>query len=349
MSTRTRLTLTACTVFTLAALAAFAGLVFVIQDFPAYAVDRGEFPRRSEVIRMVVTGAAVAIAFFAVVGAVFAWVLAGTLLRPLDRIARAALSAADGDLSQRVGLRRSDEFGRLAATFDLMLDRLQDAVAVHERFAANAAHELRTPLAVIRTVTEVAQASPEHRDVDEVLRRIAVTNRRATETCEALLELSDANRVSMRRRPEALGPVVADALEEVLPALEQAGVQVGVDIGPGDVVLECDRRLLRQALRNLLDNVARHGAPGTATMTVLADASDVLIRCENPGETLDPERVGRLAEPFLRGGGRGRSGAERGHGLGLALVARVAAVHGGALDLRPRPGGGLVVEIRLPR
>lgn len=348
MSARLRITAFATFVFTGAALVVLAAALVVVRNFPIYPLTEQNLPSRQEILTAMLGIAGTVTLFVIVFGCCAAWLAAGMLLGPLDRLRATAMQAADGDLTQRVGLRRRDEFGRLAGAFDTMLDRLEGAVEAQRRFAANAAHELRTPLAVVRTVADVARSMPDG-DHDEALRRIAVTNDRAIETCEALLELAAVNAVVMHRVDFMLRQVIDDAIDEVAPALVTA--RVTLDVRVADAVVVGDARLLRQAIRNLLDNVARHGDAGPAVLSADRTRRHARIRVENAGPVLDPEIVSRLTEPFLRAAGRTTDGAARtgGHGLGLALVERVAVVHGGTLVLAARPGGGLIAELRLPR
>lgn len=348
MSARLRITLFAAFVFTGAALVVLAAAYVVVRNFPVYPLTENNLPSRQELLNAMIGIAGTATMFVIVFGCCAAWLSADLLLRPLERVRLTAMRAADGDLTGRVGIRSHDEIGRLAASFDTMLDRLEQAVDAQRRFAANAAHELRTPLSVVRTVAEVARSAPD-RDPQEALRRIIVTNDRAIETCEALLELADVNGVAMARADTELRAVIEAAVDDVGPALLTA--RVAVDLTGAAVAVRCDARLVRQAVRNLLDNAARHGDAGTGTLTVSSSRRDVRIRVENAGPELDPSVVCRLVEPFLRAEGRTTGGLERtgGHGLGLALADRVAVVHGGTLVLEPRTGGGLVAELRLPR
>src|SRR5690606_35298026 len=115
----------------------------------------------------------------AAIGLAGGWIIAGWVLRPLQRISRAAEIAATGRLDHRIRLAgRNDEFRQLADTFDYMLERLHDAFTTQERFAANASHELRTPLAVMTTMLEVARADPEGQDYPRLIERLTITNQR---------------------------------------------------------------------------------------------------------------------------------------------------------------------------
>ena len=274
---------------------------------------------RGEILDLIVKGSAIVLTALAAIGLGGGWVLAGWILRPLDDINEAARLAASGRLNHRIRLSgRSDEFKALADNFDHMLERLDDAFTSQERFAANASHELRTPLAVTATMLDVARAEED----SELLRRLQVTNARAIGLTEALLRLADANAVTAAFEPVDLAQLVRDA---------------GVDGELAPTIVHGDPDLLAQLVENLVGNAAQHGTGDTRIST-----SDATLRIENAGpEIPHPER---LVEPFLRG--NGRTGGD-GHGLGLALVARITEVHGGTLTLAGREGGGLVVTVSL--
>jgi two-component system sensor histidine kinase VanS len=284
----------------------------------------------------------------AAIGLAGGWIIAGWVLRPLQRISAAAEIAATGRLDHRIRLSgRNDEFRQLADTFDYMLDRLHDAFATQERFAANASHELRTPLAVAVTMIEVARADPEAQDYAVLLDRLAITNRRAIDLTEALLRLADINAVTAASERVDLSEIARAALDDHAGDAERRSVTFGARLDAAPTV--GDPALLGQLASNLVQNAIRHNhAVGCAEVVTEHDRARgiVTLRVENTGPRYTAEEAGRLVEPFLRGGGRtSRGSEERGYGLGLPLVDRIAAVHGGALVVEPRTAGGLIVTV----
>ncbi|KSW28207.1 HAMP domain-containing sensor histidine kinase [Cellulomonas sp. B6] len=303
---------------------------------------------RGEILQAVVGVSGFALAALAIVGMVGGWLLAGWVLRPLQRITEAVRVAA-GDRGHRVALGgRNDEFRQVADAVDHMLDELHAAYEVQERFAANASHELRTPLAVTATMLEVAARDPEGQDYPVLVERLRVTNARAITLTEALLRLADAQAVGARADVVDLGALVRASLAENADEAARRGVTVTTALAPARVV--GDPSLLAQLVTNLVQNALRHsGADGRAHLTTTTDPVDrtAVLTVGTTGAVFTPEAAARLVEPFLRGAGRLARGAG-GHGLGLALVDRIVTTHDGTLDITPRAAGGLDVRVALP-
>lgn len=307
---------------------------------------------RQEVLEAVVVASGIILAALFVIGIIGGWVLTGRVLRPLRYINEAAQIAAAGRLDHRIHLSgRNDEFRQLADSFDGMLARLEDTFSTQERFAANASHELRTPLAVTATLLDVARRNPEGQDYHTVIDRLSVTNARAIGLTEALLRLADAHPITATSELVNLDDIVKDAVADHAAEASQLDVTVDTCLAASPIV--GDATLLAQLASNLILNAIRHNiAPGFARIATYHDRQRglVLLTVENSGESYAPETVTRLSEPFLRGAGRvsQRGRANRGYGLGLALVSRITDVHHGVLHIAPREGGGLVVTTTFP-
>src|SRR5262245_22585384 len=171
-------------------------------------------------LRAYAPAAAIVLAFLLVFGLVGGWFLAGRMLAPLTRITDATRAAANGSLAHRIQLPgRTDEFRELADAFDAMLARLEAHVAEQQRFAANASHELLTPLAITQTLLVVARNDP-NRDTGELVDRLHAVNTRAIDLTEALLLLSRADQRSFTREPVDLYPLAEEAAETLLPLPE---------------------------------------------------------------------------------------------------------------------------------
>jgi two-component system sensor histidine kinase VanS len=362
MSARLRLTLSYAGFLVAAGAIVLAGVYIVLRYVPNYPltplnpadVDLSRVDAvpasRDHILSRLLLLSGVALAVLAAIGLVGGWLLAGWILRPLHDINAAARIAATGRLDHRIALTgRSDEFGELADNFDHMLDRLHDAFLTQERFAANASHELRTPLAVTATMLDVARTDPEPRYDPQLLERLQLTNARAIGLTEALLRLADANAVTAVSAPVDLAAIVRATLDDQAAAAADREITVAAALDPAATV--GDAALLEQLVANLVQNAIRHNHPGgeaRITTRAVAGGSRVILRVENSGPTYTAEAAAVLAEPFLRGAGRTAApDDERGYGLGLALVARIAAVHEGTLTIVPREGGGLVVSVVL--
>ena len=304
-------------------------------------------PDRSALQAAFVPKAAWAMAFLLVFGLVGGWILAGSMLAPLARITHATRLAADGSLAHRIRMEgRNDEFRELADAFDTMLARLETHDAEQRRFAANASHELRTPLAITQTLLDVARNDP-NRDTGELVDRLSYVNTRAIELTEALLLLSRANQRSFAREHVDLSLVAEEAAETLLAFAEQHGVTIET---AGDITPTIgSRTLLLQMTTNLLHNAIVHNLPerGTVQVDTSVAPGSVMLTVENSGETLSPQMVSTLTEPFQRGTQRIRTD-HAGVGLGLAIVKSITHAHDGTLTIVPRPAGGLRVTVQLP-
>lgn len=291
--------------------------------------------------------AATVMIFLLIFGLLGGWILAGRMLAPLDRITHATRTVANGSLSHRIRLPgRSDEFRELADTFDMMLTRLEAHVTEQQRFAANASHELRTPLSVSKALLDVARADPS-RATDPLIDRLHAVNTRAIDLTEALLLLSRAGRRSFAREHVDLSLVAEEAAETLLPLAEKHGVTLETD---GDIARTIGSpALLLQLTTNLVHNAIVHNLPGHGSVWVTTGVGPktVVLTVENTGETITPELVSALTEPFQRGTERVRTD-QAGVGLGLAIVKTITHAHDGRLTLTPRSAGGIRVTVELP-
>src|SRR5262245_23815858 len=309
----------------------------------------GVVPGHSSVLlRAFAPAAAIVLAFLLVFGLVGGWLLAGRMLAPLTRITDATRTAADGSLSHRIELPgRRDEFRELADAFDTMLARLEAHIAEQQRFAANASHEPRTPLAITQTLLDVARHDP-NRDNGELVDRLHAVNTRAIDLTEALLLLSRADQQSFTREHVDLSLVAEEATETLLPLAEKRGLTIETS---GDMTPTIgSHALLLQLSKNLVHNAIVHNLPdqGAVWVTTSVEPKGVALIVENTGEKLSPQSVATLAEPFLRGTERIRAD-HAGVGLGLAIVKSITHAHDGSLTLTPRDDGGLRVTVQLPQ
>jgi two-component system sensor histidine kinase VanS len=302
---------------------------------------------RAFLLRAFAPAAAIALAFLLVFGLLGGWLLAGRMLAPLTRITDATRKAASGSLSHRIRLPgRSDEFRELADAFDTMLAQLEAHIAEQRRFAANASHELRTPLAITQTLLDVARNDP-NRDTGELVDRLHSINARAIDLTEALLLLSRADQRSFARANVDLSLIAEEASETLLPLAETRGLTIETS---GDMAPAVgSHALLLQMTTNLVHNAIVHNLPerGTVWVTTSARPEVSVLTVENTGETLAPDLVSTLVEPFQRGTERIRID-HAGVGLGLAIVKSITKAHDGTLTLTARPAGGLRVTVQLP-
>ncbi len=348
LSVRLKLTLSYAGFLMLAgALLLAAVWVVILQYQPNVGMSPAGPLVRSHLLRSVATSVAALMAFLLVFGLLGGWLLAGRMLAPLTRLTDATRMAANGSLSHRIRLPgRRDEFRELADAFDTMLARLEAHIAEQQRFAANASHELRTPLAITQTLLDVAR-SDQNRDTGELVDRLHAVNLRAIGLTEALLLLSRADQRSFTRENVDLSLIAEEATETLLPLAEKRGVTIETS---GDITPAIgSRALLLQLITNLVHNAIVHNLPehGTVCVSTSVHPKCVMLTVENTGETLNPELVATLVEPFRRGTERVRTD-HAGVGLGLAIAKSITQAHDGTLALAPRSAGGLRVTVQLP-
>jgi signal transduction histidine kinase len=282
---------------------------------------------------------AVVIALAAILG----WIFSGRSLRPLHRITAAARAASEHNLSARVTLRGpNDELRELAETFDDMLDRLQAAFESQRQFIANASHELRTPLAVMGTTVDVVAGNPDSTPDD--LRAMAADIRAAVDHAEhligALLILARNDRGLIVHEEVDLATVAEDVLDAARPGDHRVHPTLEPAVISGDPVLA------EHLIANLVDNAIRYNTPAgeiwLSTRTT-GEGSELVVA--NTGPVVSPEEVDRIFQPFQRLSDRT---SHDGFGLGLAIVASIAAIHGGTATAHPRDDGGLSVTVTIP-
>jgi two-component system, OmpR family, sensor histidine kinase VanS len=282
-----------------------------------------------------------------VISIALGWLVASRVLQPLRAMTATTRQISEHSLNERLALSGPrDELKDLADTIDGLLARLEAHVAEQQRFAANASHELRTPLAITKALLDVARSDP-NRDDGELIDRLQAVNTRAIDLTEALLLLSRADQCSFTREDVDLSLMAEEATETLLPLAAELGVTIATS---GEMTpTPGSRALLLQLSTNLVHNAIVHNLPGQGTVWVTTSARpDVVeLTVENTGETLAPQTVSTLAEPFLRGDERVRTG-HAGIGLGLAIVESIAQAHDGTLTLTPRAAGGLCVTVQLP-
>ena len=276
-----------------------------------------------------------------------AWLVAGRMLQPLRQITDTARRITGEDLHERLALGGpADELTELADTFDAMLARLEAAFTGQQLFAANAAHELRTPLAVMRAELDLLLTGPQPSPAE--VRDTATTLRRTVLSCERLLErlliLTRGMLAPGEREPVPLDQVTGQALAA---AAETARAQ-GLAIRPGlhEACAYGDPSLLGELAANLIGNAVKYNCPdGWIAVGTCTDGDRVILEVSNSGQQIADADLDGLLEPFRRAGQQ-RTGNSS--GLGLSIVRAIVTAHDGQLGLRALAGGGLAVRVSLP-
>jgi signal transduction histidine kinase len=278
-----------------------------------------------------------------VLGLAFAWVLAGTLARPLQRLAEAARRVEAGDLEARAEREGSTEHLEVAHAFNDMTARLGQVLEAQRQFVANASHQLRTPLTGLRLRLEAAalKAGPELSGELEAAEREVERLARLLTTLLTLAREGD--------RPTT-GAVVslADQVEQAAERWSDRAAQTGHEL-----VVDCRENTFARAsaedlaivLDNLIENALKYSTGGSVRIECAREGQEVYLAVLDEGPGLRPGEEGQVFERFARGSGESRA---PGTGLGLALVATLARRWGGSASIRNRLRGGARAELRLP-
>jgi signal transduction histidine kinase len=290
-----------------------------------------------------------ALAAMTVLSVALGWFAAGRALRPLRAITSAARQVSASSLSDRLALDGpGDELKELADTFDQLLARLETSFAGQRQFVANAAHELRTPLARQRVISQVALADPDA-SVDSLRaahERVLAAGADQQQLIDALLELARGQ--AGLDSSEAFD--LADVTRQVVAAHQREADDraVTVKASLSSATASGSPRLAGQLAANLIANALRHNARGgRAEITTRTDNGQAILLVTNTGPTIPADDVERLFLPFRTRSADRTSERDR-LGLGLAIVRAIADAHHATVIARPRPEGGLAILVAFP-
>jgi signal transduction histidine kinase len=300
---------------------------------------------RDETLSGLVTSFAVGGAIAVLVASLLGYGLATAGLRPVEAMRRRAreVSLSNGD--DRLPLPAAhDEVRRLGETLNEMLERLRESFERERRFVADASHELRTPVAVIKTELEGALRSGGHDPA------VTAALSAAVEECDHLAQLAEdllvvarsgEGELPLRREPVEAGELLERVRDRFTDRAERAGREIRLDPGE-DVRLDADSLRLQQALGNLVDNALRHGEGEIVLRSAIRDGR-VELSVSDAGAGFPPAFADRAFERFARGDGARTRG---GSGLGLAIVRTIAEAHGGSADIVSGPGATVRISLR---
>ena len=285
------------------------------------------------------------------VSAILCFLLARYLSDPIRHLRAATRAIAAGDLRVRVSNllgRRRDELALLAVDFDQMAERLRSLLESQRQLLRDVSHELRSPLARLQIALGLARRP--NANLEQEFDRIEQETQRLDELIGEILSLSRledpsheliAEQVNLE---ELLETLAENARVEAEPRLVRVELQVAAAL-----CVEGDRELLFRAIENVVRNAVRFAPEGSAVeLSARAQGERAVVRVVDHGPGVPPELLEGIFEPFFRVG-HARDRDSGGYGIGLAITARVAALHGGSIRACNLPGGGLQVDMTLPR
>jgi signal transduction histidine kinase len=291
-------------------------------------------------------GSAVAFAVALILSLALGWFIAGRLLRPLQTISATARDISANNLHRRLDLTGPDnELKELGATLDDLFGRLEASFDSQRHFAANASHEMRTPLAAERSLLQVALADPNadaetlRAACEEVLR----LGNLQESLVDSLLTLASSEAGIERWESIDLAEIARDVVGARSQDAEQRSLVIDSDISAARTL--GDQSLVEILIANLVDNALHHNvAGGRIDVSTFARDGRAIFSVSNTGPVISPTEIDRLLEPFQQHVGE-RISHSSGHGLGLPIVRAIADAHRASLEVRPRAGGGLCVDV----
>ena len=270
--------------------------------------------------------------------------LARRATAPARELTRAASALAAGERSERVDFEGADEFGEMALAFNSMADTIEQEDRLRKAFAADVAHEVRTPLTILRSQVEglqdgVVEPTPAaltslHEETLRLTRLVADLETLAS---------ADAAGFSLERRPVDLRHLLDESIREFAGPYEAERVQLRSDLA--DVTAQADPTRVRQIVTNLLSNALKFTAPGgTVDVRLHAEGNHALIGVSDTGRGIPPDELPQVFDRFFRG----RDARAGGSGIGLTVARELARASGGDIDVTSQPGLGTTFVVRMP-
>ena len=283
----------------------------------------------------------------ALFGGVVTYFICGRALKPLNEFSKKieevqAQNLADSEIEEN----DVKELNQLSVSYNRMLKRLSEAFETQRQFTANAAHELRTPLAVMQVQLDVYNSS-EHPDNDacatQTIQMVTEQNERLSKMVKTLLDMSELQTVA-RDDEIALDALVEEVLADLEPLAQEKHIQLDQTCEP--VSMMGSDILIYRLVYNLVENAIKYNRlDGTVTVSVTEENDRTCIRVEDTGNGIPEELKGRVFDPFFRVD-KSRSRALGGVGLGLALVHEIVRVHDGEITIKDNKAGGTTFEVR---
>ena len=282
-----------------------------------------------------------------VLSGILAYFVSGHALKPLHSFASQVERVQMNNLADmRIDEDALPEFKLLSQSFNQMLERLNDAFAAQRQFTGNAAHELRTPLALLQAQLELFSA--EHPDMQpetaEFLSLLREQTERLTRLTKTLLEMSNLRQVARNERIR-LAPMIEEIFTDLAPLSDKCGVTLTAE---GDGIMTGSDALIYRLIFNLTENAVKYNRPGgSVRVSVAQEPEKLLIRVSDNGCGIPEEYQQSIFQPFFRVD-KSRSREYGGAGLGLSLVWEIAEIHGGSVRVEESSKNGTVIAAEFP-
>lgn len=293
-------------------------------------------------VRVIVILSLVLFPVLVLLTAVVGWLIARRAFLPVRQITDTVDAISDGsDLTARIGLKRGrDEIHRLAATFDRMFDRLEHSFNAEKRFASDASHELRTPIAVIIAECEYARQNAKTvEDYEESMEVVERQSRKMSALINQLLNITRMDQGTQRLSFERANySELCEIVCDEAAVASGRDVQLEKDIEPG-VYANMDVGLMARLVQNLVENAFKYTAEGgKVRVSLRAQSGRLRLEVRDTGIGIDKKDLPHIWERFWQADSS--RGVDRGSGLGLSMVKQIAEAHGGRLEVESRPGEG---------
>ena len=314
---------------------------FAVISFPTATGSTAESRARDAILETIGVGALLATAL-----AVFAGLFASRrITRPLARLVSATDTLGAGESTPALPTHAPGELGELARSFRRMAEKLNTAETARRALVADVAHELRTPVTILRAATEelvdgIVPPEPQRLASlhDEVLRLGRIVEDLGS------LAAADAAGLQIHLQPVDMAAVAAQSVDLLQPQAADAGLTISTQLQPCHVLADAAR--LGQVVTNLITNAIKFTpANGRITVAVKMERNDAVLTVADTGPGIDPADLPHLFERFWRGRAAGHSS---GSGIGLAVVERLVTAHHGTIQVHSPPGGGATFVVRIP-
>jgi heavy metal sensor kinase len=277
------------------------------------------------------------------------WFMARRALSPVSEITSTAAAISSSSLDRRVPVSRSkDELAYLAIVFNRMISRLERTFKSQQQFIADASHDLRTPLTIVRVELELLLQrsdldSDERRSIDQCVREIDRLSNLASDLL--LLARADSRQLGLTKERLRLDEFLVDCISRMMPLARQKQISLRVDIDD-PIEASFDQATLRRAITNILDNAIKYSSESsTVEVSLRQEDHAARVTIADNGFGVSEEELPKLFDRFYRSD---RARSTQGSGLGLAIARAIVEAHRGKLMLRSQPGAGTTVEIVLP-